>query len=78
MIDLNRIDPATWHKSSRSNGGAATCVEVAYGPGVVGVRDTKQEGRGPVLGFASGEFADFTALVKSGRYDLPALRAAAQ
>ncbi|MFE0193599.1 DUF397 domain-containing protein [Streptomyces sp. NPDC058989] len=39
-----------WHKSSYSGGGSNDCVEVADNdPAAVLVRDTKNEGRGPVL-----------------------------
>jgi hypothetical protein len=61
-------DRAFWVKSSLSfsNG---QCAEVAAwqegsGPVVVGVRDTKDRGAGPVLTFPAGAWAAFTAEVK--------------
>lgn len=52
-----------WRKSSYSfaNGG---CVEAGSAPGVVGVRDTKQDGTGPVLAFPAAAWAAFTAGVR--------------
>jgi hypothetical protein len=60
-----------WRKSSRSSGGD-NCVEVAGGgrDGAVGVRDSKQGGRGPVLEFTPGEWAGFLASAKTGELDL--------
>ena len=72
-----------WRKSSRSdaNGG---CVEVAAGrrsdsnsrrgersaaEPVVGVRDTKQNGRGPLLEFSDAAWSAFLMQVKSERLD---------
>lgn len=39
------IDDSTWHKASYS-GSANSCVEVGTGPGLVGVRDTKDREQG--------------------------------
>ncbi|GIH26521.1 hypothetical protein Aph01nite_48310 [Acrocarpospora phusangensis] len=61
-----------WRKSSLSSGGD-NCVEVAStgGPGgVVGVRDSKQQGRGPVLSFTPSEWRAFIDAVKAGEFDL--------
>lgn len=51
------FDEAAWHKSSRSNGNG-DCVEVAPGPEVVGVRDSKDRS-GLVLTFSPGSWTDF-------------------
>jgi hypothetical protein len=64
-----------WRKSSRSSGGD-NCVEIAPAryEGAdrgVGVRDSKQGGRGPVLEFSPGEWADFVYGTKSGHFDQP-------
>lgn len=47
-----------WRKASYSdaNGG---CIEVAAGPAAVGVRDTQQHGRGPVLEFSGSAWRAF-------------------
>ena len=55
---------ATWRKSSYSAGNAE-CVEVAAAR-TVGVRDTRQRGRGPVLEFPG---AAWTAFIATARND---------
>lgn len=50
---------ATWFKSSFSGNNGGECVEVAFLPAGVGVRDSKEQGRGPVLLFAPDEWAAF-------------------
>ncbi|MEV6527734.1 DUF397 domain-containing protein [Longispora sp. NPDC051575] len=59
---------SNWRKSLRSDGGA-NCVEVGTGRGVVGVRDTKQRGRGPVLAFEARAWVSFVAAAKRGSFD---------
>jgi hypothetical protein len=67
MIDL---DALTWRKSSYSGGEGGNCVEIADLPdGGRAVRDTKEQGRGPVLLFTAGEWAAFTAGVRAGEFD---------
>lgn len=61
------LSQAIWRKSSWSahNG---NCVEVAeLGDRLIGVRDTKDAGRGPVLLFADTAWRSFVANVKYGR-----------
>ena len=50
-----------WRKSSHSTGNGGECVEVASADGVL-IRDTKDNGRGPVLRVTP---ADWTRLVNS-------------
>jgi hypothetical protein len=51
-----------WRKSSYSTGNGGQCVETGHVPGAVLVRDTKENGHGPVLRITP---ADWTRLVKS-------------
>lgn len=45
-------------------------VEVAFDPqGCVLVRDTKDEGQGPILMFSGREWAEFVEAVKGGAFD---------
>lgn len=52
---------ADWSKSSYSGANGGDCVEVAFVPGWVGVRDSKQHGAGPVLAFTPAEWEAFVA-----------------
>jgi len=52
----------------QSNTGEGNCVEIAQGPeGWVAVRDSKDEGTGPVLRFTAGEWAAFKDGLASGK-----------
>jgi hypothetical protein len=60
-----------WYKSSHSDS-ANGCVEVAHlADGGMAVRDTKEQGTGPVLRFTRGEWAAFLAGASDGEFDLP-------
>lgn len=48
----------TWRKSTYSSGGATNCVEVADGAKIA-VRDTKDDGNGPVLTFTGPAWSTF-------------------
>ncbi|MEU0794619.1 DUF397 domain-containing protein [Amycolatopsis sp. NPDC005961] len=52
-----------WRKSSHSHFEENACVEIGAGPGVVGVRDTKQAALAsrPVLVYSESAFAAFLA-----------------
>ncbi|WDZ86875.1 DUF397 domain-containing protein [Micromonospora cathayae] len=57
---------ARWRKSSRSDNGGASCVEVADNlPGVILVRDSKDR-TGPVLSFDPSVWADFVTGTRTG------------
>jgi hypothetical protein len=53
-----------WRKASYSNG-QGDCVEVGHVSGAIGVRDTKQDGRGPVLAFSADSWGRFLSGLKS-------------
>ena len=57
-----------WRKStlSTTNG----CVEVAFVGGRIAVRDSKNQGRGPVLVFTDVEWRAFLGGVRGGEFDL--------
>jgi Domain of unknown function (DUF397) len=58
-----------WRKSSLSSGGD-NCVEVGFAmDGRVAVRDTKQNGDGPVLVFFPSEWEAFLGGVAQGEFD---------
>jgi len=58
-----------WRKSTLSSGGD-NCVEVGFGDdGTIGVRDTKQNGQGPVLVFTPSEWQAFLGGVRQGEFD---------
>jgi hypothetical protein len=63
--DQARIE---WRKStfSTTNG----CVEVAVVGDRIGVRDSKQQGQGPVLEFTAAEWDAFLGGVRGGEFDL--------
>jgi hypothetical protein len=62
---------ASWSKSSFSAANG-DCVDVArLHPDLIGVRDTKDKGRGPVLVFTQAEWTAFIAGAKHGEFDSP-------
>ncbi len=64
MVDVN------WRKSSYSGGNGAECVEVASPDGgAVAVRDSKQNGVGPVLGVTPAAWRRFTDQVRRVRLE---------
>ncbi|MER7462546.1 DUF397 domain-containing protein [Streptomyces sp. NPDC097981] len=61
--DMNGL---SWRKSSYSNGEGGECVEVSDDlPGLVPVRDSKQDGAGPVLTFPAAAWSSFVRGVKT-------------
>ena len=60
-----------WRKSIMSDSGG--CVEVARSGEHIGVRDTKDQGTGPVLVFNHREWTAFLAGVRLGEFELDTL-----
>ena len=65
---------AVWRKSVHSDTGA--CVEVAQSAGLIGVRDSKAHGRGPILEFTEVEWRAFVEGVRDGEFEYDALTTA--
>jgi uncharacterized protein DUF397 len=61
-------DPTQWIKASRS-GANGQCVQMRRSHGMVEVRDTKDQGRGPILRFTSAEWAAWLDGAKNGEFD---------
>lgn len=55
---------SNWRKSSYSGGQGGSCVEVGTDTHTVAVRDTTQEGRGPVLRVNSADWSRFMKALK--------------
>jgi hypothetical protein len=49
-----------WRKSTHSNSNGGDCIEAATLGAAVAVRDTKDDGHGPVLRFTPRAWAEFT------------------
>ena len=54
-----------WRKSSYSGSNGGSCVETASTNGVVKVRDTTQNGLGPVVSFTASAWSAFTTTLKA-------------
>ena len=59
-----RVHPR-WRKSSYSGNGGADCVEAGHVPGMILVRDTKDNGQGPVLRVSAETWRAFTATLRA-------------
>ncbi|MFI6712118.1 DUF397 domain-containing protein [Nonomuraea sp. NPDC050478] len=61
-----------WTKAKASGGNGGSCVEVMRRPDdSVLLRDTKDQGEGPVLAFGPDEWRAFLDGVSKGEFDLP-------
>jgi Domain of unknown function (DUF397) len=54
-----------WRKSSYSDNGGSACVEAADLSGAILVRDTKDNGTGPVLRLTPANWRAFTARLRA-------------
>ena len=59
------VGATPWRKSTYSNGGGSNCVEAAHLPGAILVRDTKDNGAGPVLRVTPAGWRRFTSRVRA-------------
>ena len=64
-----------WRKSSYSGNGGGNCVEVAGRGSRVLVRDTRQDGVGPVLRFSPAAWRRFAQQLKRSLAAWPGTRA---
>ncbi|MEU7619406.1 DUF397 domain-containing protein [Micromonospora rifamycinica] len=63
---MNELAGAVWRKSTRSGGSGGDCVEVADNlPGVIGVRDSKDQA-GPALRFPPTAWSAFVGDLRGG------------
>ena len=58
-----------WIKATKSGGGGGNCVEMRGHVGQVEVRDTKDDGAGPILAFTKTEFEAWLVGAKNGEFD---------
>jgi hypothetical protein len=75
-IEITETDAsqASWRKSSFSHWNG-NCVEISrIRPGLIGMRDTKDHGEGPVLIFTDAEWDAFLIGAKQGQFDNLQLR----
>jgi hypothetical protein len=59
------VGAVPWRKSTYGNGNGGQCVEAAHVPGTVLVRDTKDDGTGPVLRVTPANWTRFTRAVRA-------------
>jgi hypothetical protein len=60
---MDGVGSENWRKSSYS-GNSGNCVEIASAPGRVVVRDTKDNGTGPVLRISPADWSRFTSGIR--------------
>jgi hypothetical protein len=62
-MEIGTMNPQ-WRKSSYSSGNGGQCVEAGHVPGAVLVRDTRDNGTGPLLRVTPADWARFTRQIK--------------
>ena len=63
--DCVEIGSIPWRKASYSANGGTSCVEAGHVPGAVLIRDTKNNGDGPVLRLTPADWHRFTATIRT-------------
>jgi hypothetical protein len=61
-------EQSAWIKASKSND-EGSCVEQRRHAGMIEIRDTKDDGAGPILRFTNAEFAAWLDGAKRGEFD---------
>jgi hypothetical protein len=64
-VNCVKVGTLPWRKSTYSNGASANCVEAAHALGAVLVRDTKDNGTGPVLRVTSADWNRFASAIRA-------------
>jgi hypothetical protein len=54
-----------WRKSSFSSNGGSACIEAGHAPGAILVRDTKDNGTGPVLRLTPANWRALTTRLRA-------------
>lgn len=67
---MSGSDGLRWRKSTFSGANGGGCVEVADHDGMIVVRDTKDNGRGPVHRYTADQWRAFIAGVRNGEFGL--------
>jgi hypothetical protein len=63
--DCVEVGMVPWRKSSCSDNGGSDCVETGSSAGVILIRDTKDNGTGPVLRLTPATWRAFTARLRA-------------
>jgi hypothetical protein len=58
------MNETRWRKSTYSSNGGASCIEVGQATRIIAIRDTKQNGTGPVLRFTAAAWRRFAEQLK--------------
>ncbi|HUN33570.1 MAG TPA: DUF397 domain-containing protein [Trebonia sp.] len=64
MAESAAVTPR-WRKSSFSDNGGSACIEAGQAEGTILVRDTKDNGVGPVLHLTSADWRSFTGRLRT-------------
>lgn len=63
--DCVEVGATPWRKSSYSSNGGTACVEAAHTSGAILIRDTKDNGTGPVLCLTPANWQAFTTRLRA-------------